>query len=278
VERIKHPANLAILGLAGITALFFVLPLLGLITQTPWSRFGSTITSSTALDALRLSLIASLSSTVLALAFGFPLAWILARGRFPGKTLLRGLCTLPMVLPPVVGGIALPLAYGRRGLIGEPLDSAFGFSLPFTLPGVIVAESFVSMPFFVVPGIRAARHEHQAGGCGPQPRGQPADRVPPRHAALDLAVAHRRHGTEVVQGTRRVRRHDHLRREPAGRHPDHAAGDLHQPELRPARHRDRAQPCPGRDQPGRDGRHAEPVQGGIALQCLTPISGSGSNG
>jgi molybdate transport system permease protein len=82
--------------------------------------------------------------------FGFPLAWVLARGRFRGKALLRGLCTLPMVLPPVVGGIALLLAYGRKGLIGEPLDRALGFSLPFTTAGVIVAESFVSMPFFVI--------------------------------------------------------------------------------------------------------------------------------
>jgi molybdate transport system permease protein len=158
VERFRHPSGLAVAGLAVVTVLFFVLPLVGLLTQAPWGRLGSTITSSTALDALRLSLIASLASTVLALLFGFPLAWILARGNFPGKPLLRALCTLPMVLPPVVGGIALLLAYGRKGLIGEPLNTAFGFTLPFTLPGVIVAESFVSMPFFVVTleaGLRA---------------------------------------------------------------------------------------------------------------------------
>ena len=158
MERFRHPSNLAIAGLAVVTVLFFILPLLGLLTETPWGRFGSTITSSTALDALRLSLIASLASTAIALIFGFPLAWMLARGNFPGKPLLRALCTLPMVLPPVVGGIALLLAYGRRGLIGEPLDTAFGISLPFSTPGVIVAESFVSMPFFVVTlesGLRA---------------------------------------------------------------------------------------------------------------------------
>jgi molybdate transport system permease protein len=109
-----------------------------------------TITSSTSLDALWLTLIASLATTALALIFGFPLAWLLARVQFRGKALVRGLTTLPMVLPPVVGGIALLLAYGRRGLVGEPLYSAAGFSLPFTTPGVIVAESFVAMPFFVI--------------------------------------------------------------------------------------------------------------------------------
>ncbi len=146
----RQPVNLVVLCLAAITALFFIFPLTGLIFRTPWSSMGSVITSKTSTDALRLSLIASLSTTALALCFGFPLAWLLARGRFPGKTLLRGLCTLPMVLPPVVGGIALLLAYGRRGLIGEPLNHAFGISLPFSLPGVIVAEAFVAMPFFVI--------------------------------------------------------------------------------------------------------------------------------
>ena len=121
-------------------------PLIGMITGAPGGDTTDVITSKSSLDALQLSLIASLSSTVLALLFGFPLAWLLARGHFRGKGLLRGLITLQ----PVVGGIALLLAYGRRGFIGEPLDKAFGISLPFTLAGVIVAESFVAMPFFVI--------------------------------------------------------------------------------------------------------------------------------
>jgi molybdate transport system permease protein len=79
-----------------------------------------------------------------------PLAWVLARLRFPGKSLLRGVTTLPMVLPPVVGGVALLLAFGRRGLIGQPIASLTGFGLPFTTPGVIVAEAFVAMPFLVI--------------------------------------------------------------------------------------------------------------------------------
>jgi molybdate transport system permease protein len=102
------------------------------------------------LAALKLSLVCSLASTVVACLFGVPLAWVLARLRFPGKSLLRGITTLPMVLPPVVGGVALLLAFGRRGLIGEPIAAAIGLGLPFTTPGVIVAEAFVAMPFLVI--------------------------------------------------------------------------------------------------------------------------------
>ena len=150
MPRPKLPFNPLLACVAAVAALFFVFPLIGLITGAPWGSMGSVITSGTSLDALRLSIVASLSSTVLALLFGFPLAWLLARGQFRGKGLLRGLTTLPMVLPPVVGGIALLLAYGRRGIIGEPLAKATGISLPFSLAGVIVAESFVAMPFFVI--------------------------------------------------------------------------------------------------------------------------------
>ena len=166
--------------------------------------------------------------------FGFPLAWLLARGQFRGKGVVRGLTTLPMVLPPVVGGIALLLAYGRRGFIGEPLDKATGISLPFTLAGVIVAESFVAMPFFVITvesGLRSMnrRLEDAARSLG----AKRVDRLPPGDAAADLAVARRRHGADLGAGAGRVRGDDHLRRQPARRHPDHAAGDLHQPELGP---------------------------------------------
>jgi molybdate transport system permease protein len=146
----RQAFNPVVAGLAAICALFFILPLTGLVIRAPWSSMTSVITSSTSLDALWLTLIASLATTALALVFGFPLAWLLARVDFHGKALLRGLATLPMVLPPVVGGIALLLAYGRKGIIGEPLYSAIGLSLPFTTPGVIVAEAFVAMPFFVI--------------------------------------------------------------------------------------------------------------------------------
>jgi molybdate transport system permease protein len=232
MDNQKQPFNPLLALLAGLAALFFVFPLIGLIAGAPWGNMISVITSKTALDALGLSIVASLSSTVIALAFGFPLAWLLARGRFRGKGLVRGLTTLPMVLPPVVGGIALLLAYGRRGFIGEPLDKATGISLPFTLAGVIVAESFVAMPFFVITvesGLRSVnrRLEDAARSLGAG-RLMVFRRVT---LAAHLALARRRHGADLGAGTGRVRGHDHLRRQPAGAHPDHAAGDLHQPEL-----------------------------------------------
>jgi molybdate transport system permease protein len=136
--------------LAGIAILFFALPVVGLLQRAPWSDIWSDLTADATLDALRLSLVCSLASTALALAFGVPLAWVLARAEFPGRRLARALVTLPMVLPPVVGGVALFLAFGRAGLIGEHLDSWFGVRLPFSTGGVIVAETFVAMPFLVV--------------------------------------------------------------------------------------------------------------------------------
>lgn len=150
MEPSRQSLNPVVIGLGALTVLFFVFPLAGLLVRAPWSDMGTVITSGTSRDALRLSLFGSLSATALAIVFGFPLAWVLARVRFWGKTLVRGLVTLPMVLPPVVGGIALILAYGRRGILGAPLDRALGITLPFTLPGVIVAESFVAMPFFLI--------------------------------------------------------------------------------------------------------------------------------
>ena len=120
MSRAKWRLNPLVAVLAGLAALFFIFPLVGLVTGAPWGHITSVITSQTALQALELSIIASLASTAIALAFGFPLAWLLARGQFPGRGLLRGLTTLPMVLPPVVGGIALLLAYGRRGSSAGP--------------------------------------------------------------------------------------------------------------------------------------------------------------
>ena len=108
------------------------------------------LSDSQALTALRLSLECATAATAASLVLGVPLAWILARVRIPGMALLRALVTLPLVLPPVVGGVALLLALGRNGVLGRHLDAWFGLTLPFTTPGVIVAETFVAMPFLIV--------------------------------------------------------------------------------------------------------------------------------
>src|SRR5215472_13502410 len=136
MRREGAPAWIAIL--AAIGAAFFVVPLLGLLVRTPWGDALHALTSPDTLEALRLSLTASLASTAIAMVLGVPLAWVYARVDFPGRSVLRALTTLPMVLPPVVGGIALLLAFGRRGLLGSWL-AMFGVSLPFTTAGVVLA-------------------------------------------------------------------------------------------------------------------------------------------
>src|SRR5205085_1120011 len=110
-------------------------------------------------------------ATLAGVLLGVPLAWVLARVPFPGRDLLRALTTLPMVLPPVVGGVALLLAFGRRGLVGQWLDHAFGIHLPFTTAGAVMAEAFVSMPFLVITveaGLRSMdlRYEEAARTLG----------------------------------------------------------------------------------------------------------------
>jgi molybdate transport system permease protein len=122
-------------------------------------------------QALRLSLLCASLATVLCLVLGVPLAWLLARGGVPGRGLLRALVTVPLVLPPVVGGVALLLVLGRRGLVGRQLDAWLGVSLPFTTAGVVVAEAFVAMPFLVISvegALRAAdsRYEEAAATLG----------------------------------------------------------------------------------------------------------------
>jgi molybdate transport system permease protein len=136
--------------LATIAVLLLLVPLAALAWRTPWSDLGSLVADRTVTDALRVSLLASLWSLALATVLGVPLAWVLARFEFPGKRWLRALTTLPMVLPPVVAGVALLLAFGRRGLVGEPLAEISGFTLPFTMAGVVIAGTFVAMPFLVM--------------------------------------------------------------------------------------------------------------------------------
>ena len=135
---------------AAIAILFLLLPLVGLLVRAPWTELPTLLSDPTVREALRLSLITATLATGVALVIGVPLAWVLARVRFPGRSLLRALVTLPLVLPPVVGGVALFLALGRRGLLGQYLDRWFGLTIPFTPFAVVLAETFVAMPFLVV--------------------------------------------------------------------------------------------------------------------------------
>jgi molybdate transport system permease protein len=138
------------LFLAAIAVVFFALPLVGLLWRAPWSSAWTYLTDDTATTALRLSLVCSLWATGLSVVFGVPLAWLLARSDLPGRGAIRALCTLSMVLPPVVGGVALFFALGRRGLVGQCLDRWFGITLPFTTAAVVIAQTFVAMPFLVI--------------------------------------------------------------------------------------------------------------------------------
>ena len=136
--------------LASIATALIVLPVISLILRSPWHRVGAVATSEAVATALRVSLVCSLGATLLSAIFGLPLAFILGRCQFRGRSVLRALTLLPVVLPPVVGGIALLLAFGRNGVLGARLDSWFGVRLPFTTLGAIIAETFVAMPFFVL--------------------------------------------------------------------------------------------------------------------------------
>jgi len=124
--------------------------LIALLIRTPWRGLDRLLSDHEALTALRLSIECASAATIISLVLGVPLAWVLARVTVPGMAMLRAVVTLPLVLPPVVGGVALLLAFGRSGLLGRELDGFFGITLPFTVPGVITAETFVAMPFLVV--------------------------------------------------------------------------------------------------------------------------------
>jgi molybdate transport system permease protein len=138
--RQRPPVTLATAGAVG--AVFLLLPLAALLDRTPWHKLPRLLTSSASLTALRLSVECSLGALALSLAVGVPLAWLLARVDFRGKSVLRAAVTLPLVLPPVVGGVALLLAFGRNGVV--PL------SLSYTTWGAILAEAFVALPFLVL--------------------------------------------------------------------------------------------------------------------------------
>lgn len=134
---------------AAIGVLFIGLPLVAMVVRMDWSRFAELIASPSSLAALVLSLQTSLTSMVVCLILGVPMAMVLARESFPGQKLIRSVVLLPLVLPPVVGGIALLFTFGRHGLVA-PVMNLFGISIAFSTVAVVLAQTFVALPFLVV--------------------------------------------------------------------------------------------------------------------------------
>ncbi len=145
-----------VLAVAGL--LVFAIPFLGLLARTPWGDLSNLLRGRTAIEALRISLVTSVGATIVGAVLGLPLAFVLARTDFPGRSIVRGVVLLPLVLPPVVGGAALLFALGRRGVVGGALADAAGIVLPFSTGGVVLAATFVSMPFLVVTVESALRN------------------------------------------------------------------------------------------------------------------------
>ena len=174
MSRLGRRPPLAVVVAAAVTVAFFALPLVGLLQRANWSTIWDDLTTEQSLDALRLSLVCSLSAAGLSMLFGTPLAWMLARARLPGRPFIRGLVLLPMVLPPVVGGVALLAAFSLRSPIGGWLHDVFDIQFTFSTTGAIMAETFVAMPFLVITAeaaFRAAdrRYEDAARTLGARP-------------------------------------------------------------------------------------------------------------
>ena len=157
----RAPAGLLVAAFLAVA--FLTVPLAALLLGTPWRDLPSRLLDPAVLDALRLSLVTSSAAVVVVAALGVPLAWVLARVDFPGRSLVRAVVIVPLVLPPVVGGVALLSAFGRTGLVGAPLREAFGVTLPFTTTAVVIAHAFVALPFFVLSvegALRATDREY----------------------------------------------------------------------------------------------------------------------
>lgn len=165
----KHPSGYQgiprwIHAIAVVGGLLVILPLLAMLVRVNWAQFFPLITSESSLDALGLSLRTSAASTLLCVVLGVPLALVLARGEFPGQRLLRSFVLLPLVLPPVVGGIALLYTFGRQGLLGKSLEAA-GIQIAFSTTAVVLAQTFVALPFLVVSlegALRTAGSKYEA--------------------------------------------------------------------------------------------------------------------
>jgi len=177
VTLTHHPGGALPRGLyvpaIGALALL-VLPIVGLVSRVRWSTLGGDLFSAAALEALRLSVATAACATAVCVLLGLPLAVVIARASTRGAAVLRTLVLVPLVLPPMVGGLALLSLLGRSGLVGKPVFEATGFSLPYTTAAVVVAQAFVSLPFLVITIEGALRtsgtgHEQVAASLGAGP-------------------------------------------------------------------------------------------------------------
>ncbi len=144
----RPPAILVAVAAVGLV--FLVIPLVSILARAPWHTLLAQAGGPLVRQALWLSVWTSTVSAVICVVVGVPLAWVLARADLPGRSVLRAAITLPLVLPPVVGGIALLMAFGRNGIFGRYLDSWFGYTLPYTAAAVVMAQTFVALPFLVL--------------------------------------------------------------------------------------------------------------------------------
>jgi molybdate transport system permease protein len=144
----RAPLRLVAGGAVG--AAFLALPVAALVVSAPWDRLWSLVAAPDARQALWLSVWTSTVAATICLVLGLPLAWLLARVEFAGRRVVRALVAVPMVLPPVVGGVALLSAFGRHGVVGAPLRELFGTQIPYTTTAVVLAHTFVALPFLVI--------------------------------------------------------------------------------------------------------------------------------
>jgi NifC-like ABC-type porter/molybdate ABC transporter, permease protein len=147
-DELRLPPLLRLM--AAVAALTIILPIAALLWCAQWGTFFQDIATSSAMSALQLSFVTAFITTAICLLFGIPLAFYLARSNTWLATVIRVLINLPLVMPPLVGGLALLMLFGRRGIIGGPIYDATGFLLPFSTPAVVVAQVFVAMPFMVI--------------------------------------------------------------------------------------------------------------------------------
>ncbi len=159
----RAPARLVVPAVLA-TALLLA-PLAGLVTRSPWARLPELLAEEALRQAMWISVLTATLATLVCVVLGLPLAWVLARTEVRGRALLRGLVAVPLVMPPVVAGVALLAAFGRTGLVGAPLRDLFGVTVPFTTVAVVLAHTFVALPFFVLSvegALRATSREYDA--------------------------------------------------------------------------------------------------------------------